>query len=141
MKNTINNILKHHTQIDKYNNSGIYQMKCLDCPLKYIGQNGRTFNQRYKEHIQTIRRKCSKSGYSNHILNTGHTYGTITGTMDIIRTGRKSRHLNTLERYHIYKISRNKLYMNDIYIEEHNLIFQTVHKLYDRQPYTYYLER
>jgi hypothetical protein len=24
--------------MDKYNRSGIYQMKCLDCPLKYIGQ-------------------------------------------------------------------------------------------------------
>jgi hypothetical protein len=29
-RNTINNILKHHIQTDKYNNSGIYQMKCLD---------------------------------------------------------------------------------------------------------------
>jgi hypothetical protein len=47
------------------------------------------------------------------ILSTGHTYGTVTDTMDIIRMGRKGRHLNTLERYHIYKISRNKLHMND----------------------------
>jgi hypothetical protein len=29
-KNTISNILKHNTQTDKYNNSAIYQMKCLD---------------------------------------------------------------------------------------------------------------
>jgi hypothetical protein len=107
-------------------------MKCLDCPLKYIGQTGRTFNLRYNEHIQAIRSNCSKFGYSNHILNTGHTYGTITDTMDVIRTGRKSRDLNTLERYHIYKISRNNLHMNDTHIEAHNLIFQTVHDLYDR---------
>jgi hypothetical protein len=40
------------------------------------------------------------SGYSTNILNTGHTYGTITDTMDVIRTGRKGRHLNTLEKYH-----------------------------------------
>jgi hypothetical protein len=114
MKNTLKNILKHHTQTDKYNNSGIYQMKCLDCPLKYskyIGQTGITFNLRYKEHIQAIRSNCSKSGYSNHILNTGHTYGTITDTVDVVRTGRKSRQLNTLERYHIYKIRRNNLHM------------------------------
>jgi hypothetical protein len=43
-KNTISNILKHHAQTDKYNNSGTYQMKCLDCPLKYVGQTGRTFD-------------------------------------------------------------------------------------------------
>jgi hypothetical protein len=30
---------------------------------------------------------------------------TITGTMVVIRTGRKDRHLNTLEKYHIYRIS------------------------------------
>jgi hypothetical protein len=26
-----------------------------------------------------------RTGYSSHILNTGHTYGTITDKMDIIR--------------------------------------------------------
>jgi hypothetical protein len=82
----------------------MYQMKCLDFPLKYIGQTGRTFTLRYKEHIQAIRSNCSKSGYSNHILNTGHNYGTITDTMGVIRIGRKSRHLYTLGRYHIYKV-------------------------------------
>jgi hypothetical protein len=43
----------------------------LDCPLKYIGQTGRTFKTRYKEHIQAIRNNNGKSGYSKHILNTG----------------------------------------------------------------------
>jgi hypothetical protein len=88
-------------------------MKCLDCPLKYIGQTGRTFNIRYNENIHAIRKNNSNSGYSNHILNTGHTDGTVTDTMDVIRTGRKGRHLNNLEKYHIYKISRENLHMND----------------------------
>jgi hypothetical protein len=35
----------------------------------------------------------------------GHAYGTITDTMDVIRTGRKGKHLNTSEKYYIYKIS------------------------------------
>jgi hypothetical protein len=120
-QSTVNSILKHHEQIDKYNSSGIYLMKCLACPLKYIGQTGRTFNIRYKEHIHAVRTNNSNSGYSNHILNTGHTYGTITGTVDVIRTGRKGRRLNALEKYHMYKINRNKLHMNDTHIEAHNL--------------------
>jgi hypothetical protein len=65
------------------------------CPLKHIGQTERTFNIRYKEHIQTIRNNSSNSRYSNNTLNTGHTYGTITDTMDI--TGKKGKHSNTLE--------------------------------------------
>jgi hypothetical protein len=42
-----------------------------------------------------IRNNHNNSGYSNHILNTGHTYGTIKDTMDIIRKGHKGKHLNT----------------------------------------------
>jgi hypothetical protein len=56
-------------QPKKYNNSDIYQMKHLDCPLKYIGQTGRIFNIRYKEHIQAIRNNSSNPDYWNHILN------------------------------------------------------------------------
>jgi hypothetical protein len=81
-KNTVPNLLKPYPHIDKYSRSGIYQMKCLDCPLKYIGQTGTSFNIRYKEHIQAIRNNNNNSGYSNHILNTGHTYWTINDTMD-----------------------------------------------------------
>jgi hypothetical protein len=74
-RNMINNILKHHESTEKYNNRGIYRMKCLGCPLKYIGQTGRTFNIRYKEHIQAIRNNNGNSGYSNHILNVGQGVG------------------------------------------------------------------
>jgi hypothetical protein len=87
-------------------------MKCLDCPLKYIGPTGRTFNTRYKEHIHDIRSNNSNTGYSNHILNPGHTYGTITDTMEIITLGKKGRYLNTLEKYHIYEICKDNLHMN-----------------------------
>jgi hypothetical protein len=66
------------------------------------------------------------------MLNMGHTYGTIMDTMDVIRIVRKSRHLNTLERYHIYKMYANNLHMNEVHIEAHNLIFHTVHELCDR---------
>jgi hypothetical protein len=107
-------------------------MKRQDCPLKYVGQTRRWFNARYKEHIHAIRSNNGNSGYSNHKLSTGHACGTITDIMDVIRTGREGRHLNALERYQIYKISRNSLHMNNTHIEAHNRIFQTVHELYDR---------
>jgi hypothetical protein len=103
-------------------------MKCLDCPLKYIGQTGRTFHTRYKEHIHAVRNNNSNSGYSNHILNTGHKYGKTTDTMDIIRTHRKGKHLNTLEKYHIYKISRDNIQRNDTNTDTHNPIFKALHE-------------
>jgi hypothetical protein len=85
-KNTIQNLVKPRLQQDEYENSGVYQMKCMDCPLKYIGQTGQTFKTRYEEHIQAIRNNNSNSGYSKHILNTGHTYGSVTDTMKALKT-------------------------------------------------------
>jgi hypothetical protein len=72
-------------------------MKCLDCSLKYAGYAVRTFNITYKEHIQAIKNNNINSIYSNHILNTGHTYGIITDTVDIIQTEKEGKHLNSLE--------------------------------------------
>jgi hypothetical protein len=92
-------------------------MKCLYCPLKYVEQTGRTFHTLCKEHIQAVRKNRSNSGYSNHILNIEHKYGSITDTMDIIKAEKKGKHLNILEKYHIYKISKNRLHMNDTYID------------------------
>jgi hypothetical protein len=72
-------------------------MKWLDCPLKYVVQTGRALKTRYKEYIQAIRSNNYNSEHLNHILKSGHTYGTIRSTMDIIKTGRKGKHLNILE--------------------------------------------
>jgi hypothetical protein len=106
-------------------------MKYLDCPLQYVRQTGRTFNTRYKDHIHDIRGNNSNTGYSNHILNTRHTYRTITDTMEII-TGRKGRYLNTLERYYIYEIYKNNFHMNDTNIDVHNPIFKALHKIHTK---------
>jgi hypothetical protein len=48
--------------------------------------------------------------------------------MQVIRTERKGKHLNTLEKYHIHKISKEGLHMNDTYKGIHNLIFEALHK-------------
>jgi hypothetical protein len=104
-------------------------MKYLDCPLKYTRHTGRTFHTQYKKHIQASRNNTSNSGYSSHILNTGHTYGTVTDTVDIIRIREKGKHLNTLGKCHIYKISKNNLHINDKNIDTHNPIFRTLQEM------------
>jgi hypothetical protein len=69
----------------------------MDCSLEYTGQTGRTFQTRYKEHIQAIRNNNGNSGYSNNILNAGHAYRNIADDMKIIKIETKGKHLNTLE--------------------------------------------
>jgi hypothetical protein len=70
-------------------------------------------------------------------LNTGHTYGTITETMEIIATARKGKNLNTVEKYHIYKASKKNLHMNNTNIDTYNPIFEELHKitLYPPPPF------
>jgi hypothetical protein len=79
-------------------------------PIKYKEQTGRGTKNIY---VQAIRINNSNSGYSNHILNKRHKYGTITNTVDIVRTHTKGKHLNTLEKYQIYKINKYNLQMNN----------------------------
>jgi hypothetical protein len=104
-KNSIHNAehnAKHrkiYPRKHKYNRIGINRTKCLDCQLKCIEQTGRTFLTSYKERIKAIRNNSSYSEYTSHILNMEHTYGTITDTMDIIRTQKRK----TLK--HIRKIT------------------------------------
>jgi hypothetical protein len=52
--------------------------------------------------------------------------------MGIIKAGKKGRHLNSIEKYYIYRISRNNLQMNDIYINAYDPIFETLHAIYAR---------
>jgi hypothetical protein len=105
----------------------------MDCPLKYVGQTGKMFNTIYKEHIHDIRSNNSNTGYANHILNTEHTCGTITDIMEIRKTERKGRYLNTLERYYIYEITKDNLHLNDTNIDIHNPIFKALHRNYTKQ--------
>jgi hypothetical protein len=122
-KNTIQNDFqpkKHDT--DKYNNSGTYQIKCQSCQLKYKGQSGRNFRTRYKEHTQAICSNKVTSKYVQHILDTQHTYGTMEDTVDILHIERKGSFINTLERFHIYNLSKENLQMNDTYNPIFNLI-------------------
>jgi hypothetical protein len=46
--------------------------------------------------------------------------------VDIIGTHKKGKHLNTLEKYHIYKISKNNLHTSDTNIDTHNPLFRTL---------------
>jgi hypothetical protein len=110
----------------------------MSCPMKYTVQTGRPFNTRYKEHIRHIKNSNSKSGYSNHILNTGHSYRNITDTMEIIKIERKGKHLNTLERYHIYKISIEGIHMNDMHDEAYNPICDVINSIDTRRHHTQY---
>jgi hypothetical protein len=125
-----NNTIKNHLSVnnrntDKYSRSGIYELKCNSCPLKYIGQTGRNFRTRYNEHIQAIHYNIN-SKYAQHILDTGHAYGTIDNTLNILQFEKKIKKMNSLEQFYIYKLTREQLQLNDTHTNSYNPIFDLV---------------
>ena len=123
-KNNIRHLLKiNDNKKDIYNLSGVYKLQCADCPLSYIGQTGRTFNIRYKEHIRDIKNNGLSSKFAQHIIDTLHDYGTINNTLEVLYIGKKGRLLDTYERYYIYDISKNNLQLNDNFTETFNPIY------------------
>jgi hypothetical protein len=133
-----NNSLEQHLskkrqKRDQYDRCGIYKLICLECGGAYVGQMGRKFRTRYKEHIRDIRNNKENMGYSHHILSTGRVYGTLEDTLQIVKIQSKGPHLNTLERFHIYiyiyiyiRKARTGLLLNDTYTDQHNPLFELV---------------
>jgi hypothetical protein len=126
-----NNTTQKHQQLknidpDKYSHSGIYEIKCNSCHLKYIGQTGRNFKTRYKEHIHAIHtnKTTSRYSYAQHILETGHTYGTIED--NILRCEKKGPLMKALEQFHIYRLTKDRLQLNDTYTDTYNPIFDLI---------------
>jgi hypothetical protein len=50
-------------------------MKCFTCEQVNVGQTGRDFKTRYKEHINDIRENVEKSRYAVHMLKENHEHG------------------------------------------------------------------
>jgi hypothetical protein len=114
---TNNTIAKHliirknnSSNSDRYDKSGIYRLKCSSCPRRYIGQTGRSFKVRYKEHINGIKYNRQKTGYSQHVLNIGHDRTHNITSLDIIDVHHKGPYLNTQKHITFIKIDKKGYY-------------------------------
>jgi hypothetical protein len=50
-------IKKSRTRNNKYMDSGVYHMICSECAKGRVGQTGRSFSARLREHIEAFRHK------------------------------------------------------------------------------------
>jgi hypothetical protein len=124
-RNTINRLLstQNHTQQDKYEKSGIYKLTCPNCN---VGQTGRPFSTRFREHFQDYKYANSKSQFAEHLLDHHHSIGPMITTMDILHLTSKGTMMNTLERFHIYNETNRDNQINDHHTVKPNTIFNTL---------------
>ena len=102
--------------------TGIYKIKCDDCPAFYIGQTSRSFSKRFKEHLP---RKSTKSAYANHLINSMHNYSDINKNLEILHFCKKGNFMNTIEEFEIYRSSKenSQFLLNDKLAFESNIIY------------------
>ncbi len=131
----INNAANKNTCTrNKYDNSGIYKIQCNDCSSFYIGQTGRSFKSRFKEHIQALKSNNTtsmKSSYAEHLLQTNHSYTSMEVNMNILEIDRKGDSMNCKEDYHIYtnKISSADSLLNTTHTNVKNPIFEYINSI------------
>jgi hypothetical protein len=113
-------------KVDKYDICGIYKLNCRSCDSSYIGQTGRSFKTRFKEHVSDIKNNRCKTGYSQHILNYEHERAHNITELEILEKHNKGPLLNTLEKFHIFKTKKENKLLNDIQFDINNPIYEVI---------------
>jgi hypothetical protein len=70
--NNTNQLLQLHNELDPYKKNGVYQLACLTCNKRYVGQTGRPFQTPYKEHRREYLHSTLKSNLAKHLTEEGH---------------------------------------------------------------------
>jgi hypothetical protein len=99
--------VKQHNN-NQYANNGVYRIKCKDTPLQYIFQKGCSFKTQFNEHIRTIKYNKNTLTNAQHTTHTGRTCGNMHETVEIAQVARNGRHMNNIEKYHIFVYQKNK---------------------------------
>lgn len=102
-KNKLKNKLPNpKDRIEDENNSGIYEIKCDNCGVKYIGQTRRNLKTRFKEHLSHIKfDREEKSAVAKHCLNNSHSISSKNSKL--LKPISSSKTLNAWETYYINK--------------------------------------
>jgi hypothetical protein len=143
---TRSSILSHltnHTQThnDQYSSSGVYKLTCADCNKAYIGQIDRNFSVRFNKHKQAFRNNSPSSNFAKHLNEHAHSFGTINITMHILQHQKKGPHLNTMERFYLYKEAAFNNHLNDDHTVLPNKVVEIILKIQPPAPLPSHIEK
>ncbi|KAJ8961586.1 hypothetical protein NQ317_013064 [Molorchus minor] len=82
--------------------SGIYEISCKDCTLKYVGQTRRSILTRFKEHMAHLKYgRTDKSSVAQHAFDNNHRIDI--NNLKLIRNVTNNRQLDAFESLEIVK--------------------------------------
>lgn len=109
--NSLGKLIKNNkSKTDNLKKSGVYKLQCNDCPKTYIGQTGRCFNKRIKEHYSSFINGKSDSNYGLHLRECNHSFNQ---NFKILHSENKGHRLNLLETLEINKLKNSENLLND----------------------------
>lgn len=103
--NSMQRLLKHQSlgSTPLKDKSGVYRMECSTCDKFYIGQTGRSFGIRYKEHLPKGKLVNITSNFAKHLIDDNHDYESFEANCIPLHVCDKGRVMDTLEEYEVYK--------------------------------------
>jgi hypothetical protein len=126
--NTIGKILasQHQRTANKYDKCGVYQLTCPTCNMKYVGQTDIPFKVRFRERLHDFKYGNRKSKFATHLLDNGHSIGSINNVMETLHITDKGRMMDNLEKFYIFRETKLNNQINDKLAVKPNIIFETI---------------
>ena len=90
--------------------------------MKYVGQTGRPLLVRYREHFRDFKFGNGNSKFAQHLIEHKHSIGPTDQIMHTFHFENKGSMLDTLEKYHIYRITNLGIQINDRNTVVHDII-------------------
>jgi hypothetical protein len=87
-------------KLNPMDTSGVYELKCSDCNAVYVGQTGRSFKCRIKEHMRVWKTGNGESHFAKHLRDCRHNFDPEKDVRILHRT-EKGALLNVLENLEI----------------------------------------
>lgn len=109
-------------KINIWDKSGVYKLNCADCNACYVGQTGRSFKCRIREHIRDWNKQNGNSNFAEHLITNNHKFK-AEENVEFLHVHDKSRQLNILEALEITRVVKTdpSLSLNDqIYFSQYN---------------------
>ena len=99
-------LVRNKNSFNVLSRSGVYSLFCDTCNATYVGQTGRAFSVRLKEHQACIRPNKSDSSFADHIIETSHHFDPDKN-IKILHLYSKGRKLNIAENLEILLSSKS----------------------------------
>jgi hypothetical protein len=88
--------------------------------------DSRSFTKRFQEHRRDFKNISGNSKFAQHLHENSHSFGHIKEIMQILHITNKGAMMDTLERFHIHKLTKLGKRINDKNTATQNILFDTL---------------